>query len=50
MPTLPRVGDLVDFPDDDENVVLRVKSVIHILDDGHWSYHCNCDRIKGWLS
>ena len=50
MPALPRVGDLVDFYEDDEHVVLRIKTLVHIFDHGHWSYHCNCDRIKDWLA
>lgn len=48
MAALPRVGDIVDFADgDDERIVLKIDRVVHIEDDeGNWSYFRHCSVRK----
>ena len=50
MPVLPRVGELIDFDDgEDDRIVLKIKRLVHILDDGTWTYFCQCDVQSNWL-
>lgn len=49
MPVVPRMGDIVDFDDDGENVVLKVNRVVMIESDGSWSFHCNCSVQDNWI-
>jgi hypothetical protein len=51
LPSLPRVGEIVDLHDgDDERVILRVDLVVHFDEgDGKWTWHCNCTQMSNWL-
>lgn len=50
MPTLPRVGDVVDMDDlEDGRLIVAIERVIHFEERGEWTYICQCTPMKNWL-
>jgi hypothetical protein len=50
MPTLPRVGDVVDLDDqEDGRLVVSIKSMVHFEERSEWTFICECTPMKNWL-